>query len=62
MAVATQTRPAAKESQVVIEAPRKHYCPCSRFLGESTAREGYFLVKCGGCGKWRRVEFRGVVT
>ncbi len=38
-------------------AARKHYCPCGRYLGEGTADRGYLMVKCQGCGVWRKLVF-----
>lgn len=36
--------------------PRKHICPCGRYLGESRAHGGYILVKCPSCGAWRKLD------
>ena len=53
----------AKPTSITRPLPRKHHCVCGRYLGESTARSGYIVVKCQGCGQWRRVDFgvRGIV-
>lgn len=60
--VAILTRPTStKHADQPATAPRKHLCPCGRYLGESTATQGHITVKCGGCGKWRKIEFRRVV-
>jgi sarcosine oxidase delta subunit len=54
MTAATLVRPATVET-------RKHHCGCGRYLGESTAKTGYIVVKCPGCGRWARLEFGNVV-
>lgn len=45
-----------KPAPITRAAPRKLVCPCGRYLGETTARSGYIIVKCQGCGKWRRID------
>ena len=45
-----------KPKPVAHTEPRKLHCSCGRYLGESTARSGYVVVRCQDCKKWRRLD------